>query len=222
MKKILVVATHPDDETLGCGGTIIKKKLEGCEISWLIITGMSESLGYKKDTVKKRSEEIEEVLHAFDFTKTYKLNIPTTTLSSYDERELILKYSTIINDNKPDTVILPFCYDVHSDHRIVFSTFFSCLKIFKVPFVKKVLMMETISETDFAPAMQHVAFCPNYYVDIDAQIEQKLSIMKIFDSELKPDPFPRSIEKIKALASFRGSAGGCRFAEAFMILRWIE
>lgn len=222
MKKILVVATHPDDETLGCGGTILKKRLEGSEIAWLIITGMSKSLGYEEEIIKKRNDEINKVSKAFNFAKTYNLNIPTTTLSSSDERELISSIALVINEYKPDTVFLPFCYDVHSDHRTTFSAIFSCIKIFKTPFIKRVLMMETISETDFVPSLQHQSFCPNYYVNIDEQLEQKLSIMKIYSSEIKQDPFPRSIEKIKAFASYRGSVAGCPFAEAFMILRWID
>ena len=83
-------------------------------------------------------------------------------------------------------------------------------------------MYECISETEFAPAYPEKAFIPNYFVDISDFIEDKLRIMRMFDSELGNAPFPRSEENIRALARFRGSTVGCHFAEAFQVVKIID
>jgi LmbE family N-acetylglucosaminyl deacetylase len=82
-------------------------------------------------------------------------------------------------------------------------------------------MYETISETEFAPPLCCNAFIPNSFSDISEYIERKISIIKIYDDQLGEHPFPRSIENIKALATFRGATSGVKYAEAFMILKEI-
>ena len=95
----------------------------------------------------------------------------------------------------------------------------SATKTFNNPFLTKVLMYETISETEFAPPLQENAFMPNYFVNISEFIEKKIEIMKIFESELREHPFPRSEKNIRALATIRGAQCGVEYAESFMILK---
>jgi LmbE family N-acetylglucosaminyl deacetylase len=83
-------------------------------------------------------------------------------------------------------------------------------------------MYECISETEFAPALPEKAFIPNYFIDITPYIEKKLEIMKIYASELGSHPFPRSLNNISALATFRGSIAGVEYAEAFQLIKWID
>ena len=82
-------------------------------------------------------------------------------------------------------------------------------------------MMETISETDFAPALIENAFIPNYYVDISDYFEKKQEILNIYKSELGEYPFPRSHRNIEALATMRGSQIGVEYAESYMVLKVI-
>jgi hypothetical protein len=98
----------------------------------------------------------------------------------------------------------------------------ACTKSFRYPFIKKVLMYECISETEFAPAFFEKVFLPNYFIDISVFIEKKIEIMRVFESELGNPPFPRSEENIRALAKFRGSTVGCQYAEAFQVVKIID
>ena len=82
-------------------------------------------------------------------------------------------------------------------------------------------MMETLSETEFVPSIKECSFAPNTFVDISKYISKKIEIMKVYKSELKKHPFPRSEKNIRALATYRGSTSGCKFAESFMLLKEI-
>lgn len=221
MVKIMIIAPHPDDETLGCGGTILKHKSTGDEIYWLIMTNISKEAGYDETKVKKRQEEIDLVASRYGFQKVYKLDYPTTRLDTTPLSEMIGKVSNDIREMQPEILYIPNRNDVHSDHKITFDVLMSAIKSFRNPFVKKVLMYETISETEFAPPLNCNAFLPNCFSDITAYMDKKLSITKIYNSEISKHPFPRSRENIKALATFRGATAGVKYAEAFMILKEI-
>jgi len=219
MSRVLVLAVHPDDETLGCGGTILKHKASGDEIYWLIATSIKEEDGFPKEKVLEREREIKKITEKYGFNKVEKLNISTTKVDKVPMQELIEKISRFFNEVKPEVIYLPFMKDAHSDHRLLFESAYSCTKTFRYPFIKRVLMMEIISETEFVPGVRDSVFMPNYFVDISDFLNKKLEIMKIFKSELGEHPFPRSQENIKALAAFRGAMSGCNFAESFMILK---
>ena len=82
--------------------------------------------------------------------------------------------------------------------------------------------METLSETEFSPSIKKDTFVPNKFVEITKYMNKKIQIMKVYKSEIKKHPFPRSLKSIRALASLRGSTSGCKFAESFMLLKEIE
>lgn len=215
--KILVVAVHPDDETLGCGGTLLKHKDNGDEIHWLICTKIDENNHYY--TI--RENEIEQASRLYGFDGIYSLGLKTMRVDEYSMSELIGKISKIINEVRPNIIYLPFKGDVHSDHRKIFEASYSCTKSFRYPFIKKIYMMETLSETEFAPSTKEDSFVPNSFVDISEYFEKKIEIMKIFKSEFAEHPFPRSEKNIRALAGFRGATCGCEYAESFMLLKEI-
>lgn len=218
--SILVVSPHPDDETLGASGLLLKSKSKGEKIYWLIVTNMKEEYGFKKEVVQRRNNEIMKVENEYKFDKTFNLQLKPAFLHEYNEVEVIGEISKIINTIKPDTVILPNRFDVHSDHKKVFSWCYACSKIFRYPFIKKILTMEILSETDFAPKGEN--FSPNYFVDVSEYMDKKIDILKIYKSELGEHPFPRSIEGIISLAKLRGISAGVKYAEAFEILKLIE
>ena len=120
---------------------------------------------------------------------------------------------------EPNIVYLPFKSDVHTDHQIAFKAAYSCTKSFRWPSIKKIVMMETLSETEFSPSTKEDGFVPNMFVDITDFIDRKIEIMKIFKGELAAHPFPRSESNIRALATLRGATIGCKYAESFMILK---
>lgn len=218
MNHILVFAVHPDDETLGCGGTLLKYKDNGDRISWLIVTTIPKNSGYSNELISNRKKEIEIVSNMYGFDHVINLELPTTKLDDVSFSRLVQLFSEKINSIKPDIIILPNRSDVHSDHKICFDAAYSCTKNFRYPFIKKILMCETLSETEFSPAFSENAFLPNLFVDISMYMEKKLEIMSVYESEVMVDNLPRSINAIKALASYRGSRIGVNYAESFMLL----
>ena len=223
MNKVLAIAVHPDDETLGCGGTLLKHKAHGDEIYWLIVTSIKGyenwDLGFSEEQIRKREREIEKVSQVYKFNRVFELEFPTMRLDEVSMSELISKISNVFKEIKPNVIYLPFKNDVHSDHRKVFEAVYSCTKIFRYPFIKKILMMETLSETDFADITN--SFIPNVFVDISKFLNKKLKIMKIYESEIGKHPFPRSLETMEALAKVRGAQAGYKYAESFMLLKEI-
>lgn len=222
MKKVVIISAHPDDETLGAGGTLLKHKASGDEIYWIIVTNIFENQGFSKERIAERQEEIEKVAAEFGFVKTYKLDYPTMTLSSSTLLTLVPAISKAFSEIQPEIIYTLNRSDAHSDHRILFDAVAACTKSFRYPYIKQVLMYECLSETEFAPALPEKVFLPNYYVDVTDYMEKKLEIMRIFESEIAEHPFPRSIENIKALAHYRGASVGVNYAEAFQLIKYID
>jgi LmbE family N-acetylglucosaminyl deacetylase len=222
MSKVIIISAHPDDETLGAGGTILKHKENGDEVYWLIVTNVFESEGFSKERVLSRKQEIDEVSRLYSFDKVYSLEYPTMKLNDTFLFELVNKISHLFQELEPEIIYVMNRSDAHSDHRIVFDAVMSCTKSFRYPYVKKVLMYECLSETEFAPILPERVFQANYYVDISNFLNKKIEIMKIFNSELGEHPFPRSIKNIEALATFRGATVGVLYAEAFQMIKYID
>lgn len=220
-KKILVISAHPDDETLGCGGTLLRHKSQGDELYWLILTNINDEDVWGKERILSRQEEIKQVALRYGFNKTIKLDYDTTKLDQVPLGELTGKVSDTLKLYTPQVIYLHNRSDIHTDHRVSFDAIISACKSFNNPFLENVLMYETISETDFAPPLQENAFIPNYYVNISDFIDQKLGVMRTYTSEIKEHPFPRSEKNIRALATYRGAQCGMDAAEAFMILKLI-
>jgi LmbE family N-acetylglucosaminyl deacetylase len=217
--KVLAVSVHPDDETLGCGGTILKHGESGHELYWLIITNISTSEGFGAEEVKGRQDEILKVQKNYGFKKIFKLDLPTTKLDRAPLVDIIEKIGRVIKEVEPNIIYLPNRSDAHSDHRIAFDAVISCTKSFRYPFIDRVLMYETISETEFAVPFVENAFMPNAFCNITKYIDKKIEIMHLYAGELQEPPFPRSEKNIRALATYRGAIANVEYAEAFMILK---
>ena len=216
--NILVISPHPDDETLGCGGTILKHKDIGDKIYWLIITNIVVKNGWDKDIVEKRQKEIKTVAEMYGFEKTFKLDYPTAKLDIIPIQEIIESISGVILEIKPEIIYLPNRSDVHTDHQITFKAAYSCTKNFRYPFIRKILMYETLSETEFAPTLAENTFIPNVFVDITKYFEKKLEIFNIYKSEVMKESLPRSLEVVEAFNRYRGSRIGKKYAESFQLL----
>ena len=222
MKTVIVISAHPDDEILGAGGTLLKHKKKGDKIYWLITTNIFEKQGFSKERVYSRQKEIEKVSKVLGIEKVFLLDYPTMSLSTSTLIEMVPKISKIFMEVTPEIIYCLNRSDAHSDHRITFDAVIACTKSFRYPFIKQVLMYECISETEFAPQLPEKVFTPNYFVDISCFLEEKLEIMKIYESELGEHPFPRSLKNIKALATYRGASVGVKYAEAFQLIKYID
>lgn len=217
MKKIIILTPHPDDETLGCGGTILRHKQLGDKLCWLIVTKMGKQ--FDRHEKEKRSKEISQVKNMYGFDEVYQLDFDAGILDALPLGDIITEIRNVFLNFEPNIVYLPNRGDIHSDHRVVFDASVACTKWFRYPFVQKVLVYETLSETDFAMNPDANNFRPNIFVDISTFLDKKIEIMKIYESELAEHPFPRSIRAMKSLAFLRGSASGYTAAEAFMLLK---
>ena len=216
--NVLVVSPHPDDETLGAAGTIFRLKDQGNKVSWLNITNMSSDM-FTERQIQIRRQQIKKIVEFYGFADVRHLNLSTAKLDQYVSSDIISQISDYIKKVKPEMLILPDYNDAHSDHRCVFEWSYACTKIFRYPYITKVLTMEIISETDFGNPI--APFVPNYYVDITNYIEKKINAMKIYQTEMGMHPFPRSEEHIRALALIRGVSAGCKYAEAFRLVKCI-
>lgn len=218
--KVLVVAPHPDDELIGCGGTLLKESRAGEEIGWLLVTSVKPGSGWTQEQILSRADKVDRVRKGLNIAKEnhFELNIQTTEVDRLPVSTLVSKVSEVVNSFKPEVIMVPHAYDVHSDHRLIAAAVMACTKCFRYPYIKKIIAYETISETDYI-LNPNEQFHPNLYVNISDYLEEKLELLKIYDDEFGEHPFPRSLYGVKSQAVVRGLQSGFEFAEAFNLLR---
>lgn len=221
MNTVLVVSPHADDETLGCGGTILKLVEQGHQVHWLLVTGMTAEAGFSDSQIKKRKSEIQKVYQKYAFSARHELDFSPAKLEMLSKSDIIGPISRLISEIRPDIVFTVYRNDAHSDHEIVFDAVMSATKSFRYPFIKKVLAYETMSETDFGTKPEDGGFRPNVFVDITPYLQKKLDILEIFESEVADFPFPRSRKALESLACVRGTQCNAEAAEAFMLIKEI-
>lgn len=217
-KKVVFFAVHPDDETLGCGGTILKHKAEGDEIYWVIVTSIVDDTRFSPELQQKRKTFVNRVAEQYGFNDVWEMKFHPTQLDEQGTGQLILKFGEVLDAIRPDIIYSMFCHDVHTDHQVAFTALYSSVKSFRRPYIKCILMAEVLSETDFAVPHPSSTFIPNVFVDITEYMKKKLEIMQLYDTEVMDYPLPRSLSSIEALARVRGSRAGVEFAESFMLL----
>lgn len=181
---------------------------------------MCFELGYSELEIKNRKQQIQEVQKLYNVDDFINLKLKPAHLEEYDEGEMIGNISKIYKEIVPELLILPFYGDAHSDHKYVFDWCYSAAKIFRQPSIKKIVMMEIESETNFARPNQN--FIPNCWIDISDFMDKKLKALSVYNSEFGNHPFPRSEQAVRARAVLRGVEAGCEYAEAFRILREIK
>lgn len=223
MNTVLHVTPHADDETLGCGGALLRHAAEGDAVHWLIVTDLDGAAGYSAAAIERREREIEAVAAAYPFAAVHRLRLPDARLDALPLLEVALALRGVFAEVRPETVYLPFRGDAHSDHRVVFDAAAACLRPHRAGWARRLLAYETPSETDFAIDPERPGFRPNLFVDVERWLARKIEILGIYgESELGEHPFPRSERGVRALATLRGAAAGVAAAEAFVVLREIR
>ncbi|CAN5788592.1 PIG-L family deacetylase [soil metagenome] len=221
-RSIAIISVHPDDETLGCGGTILKHQAAGDHLHWLVV---SRALAPQwSDELKKiKAGEIDAVAHAYGMTYWKQLEFPAAHLDTVAANDLIHAINAFLDSVKPEVLYLVHGGDVNSDHAAVFSAVTSVVKPFHLQRLglRRVLCYETLSSTEAAPPLAHRSFLPVAFSDITPFLERKIEIMGLYASETQGELMPRGSSAIRALARWRGAAIGCEYAEAFMPLREI-
>jgi len=222
--NILVIAPHPDDEVLGCGGTIKKHTNKGDNVYLCIVT-KAYTPDWSKAFIENRKKEIACAKGVLGIKEIFFLDLPTVKLDTVPQKKLNDLISNCVNKVKPEILYIPFAGDINKDHRLVFEASLVAARPKPNFSVKKIFSYEVPSETEWGTARAkgiEEIFIPNEYVDISETLEVKLKAMSCYKSELKEFPHPRSLKAITVSAEKRGSEAGLQAAEAFMIIREIS
>lgn len=218
--RVLVIAPHPDDEILGCGGTMARLADEGYSVHVLIATRGMPPAFHEEGVVQVRSE-MRKAHELLDVVETHETDLPAAALDTVPAAQVNAEIGRIIDDVSPDTLFLPHIGDIHGDHAIIFQAAMVAARPRHDRAPSRILCYETLSETNwYAPPMTP-AFMPNVFIDISSTLERKLDAFRCFESQVRPFPEERSIEALEALARSRGATVHLKAAESFMNIRQI-
>lgn len=221
MKKILVFAPHPDDEILGVGGTIARNILGGNEVYVCVVTKAKPPL-FRNIELNQLNQDDAVRCHEFlGIKKTFFLEFPAADLESVKRYELNDRILGVVKEVNPDEVYIPHIGDMQKDHQIVVDACMVALRPKYFPQVKKILVYETLSETDWNLPNVSNAFIPNVFVNIEETLEIKKKALSFYSLQVSKFPDARSEEAVEALARYRGALMHWRAAEAFMLVREI-
>lgn len=217
----LVIAPHPDDEVLGCGGTIKRLVLGGADVHVAIVTTAgAEAFGPFAAVVGRQ-----EAARAHDHLgvrQTHYLDFPAAALDTVPHAAVNAELGRLMHALRPDTLFVPFLGDVHLDHQLTFLSSMVAARPRGGQGPARIYAYETLSETNwYAPGLSP-AFIPNVYFDISETLESKLEAFTMFSTQVKAFPDERSVDTLQALARLRGSTVHRLAAEAFMLLREID
>lgn len=207
--NIVVYIAHVDDETFFCGGTIAKYAAQGHNV--YIVWGNNGIVVHGRPGVcyRDQAERIADSL-GVSLGNIFFLNIPTMEFEIYGQLELNKRFEAL--GLQPDLIITHSAYDINEDHRVVFKSALVQARCYKKPI--SILSCEYIGGS--------IKFNPTFYVDISNFMNTKIKTLKRIECEMREHPHQRSIEAVQAKALVRGSECGCRFAEAFEVIRWIK
>ena len=218
----LVFAPHADDEVLGLGGTIARLARSGEDVILAVLTGSGEGDHplWPNTLWNEIRSECRSSSQILGISEIIFKDLPAACLDAIPSWRTNQVVSDILETIKPTEVYVPFYYDLHKDHSAVAYGVHVAARPYlsSARFVRRILAYETLSETNVVPPYSSFNFQPNVFVNIEDTIALKLDAMKAYKSQLQPNGFPRSLDAIRALATFRGSNIGVSAAEAFMLM----
>jgi LmbE family N-acetylglucosaminyl deacetylase len=216
--NVLVLAPHPDDEVLGCGGTICRHVAAGDSVFVLVATRGIPEL-YPDEAIEVVRSEARAAHAKLGVTETRFLDFPAPALDTVPRYKLAGAVSDSIRDFSPELIYLPHHGDIHSDHFHLHQAALVAARPLEGSPVKRILAYETLSETEWAPPQMDAVFYPTVFIDVSEFLQQKLDAMACFKSQVKAPPNARSLRNITALAHYRGATVACDAAEGFMLIR---
>ena len=224
-KKILIVVAHPDDEVLGCFGTVARLIKEGYE-AYTLILGEGKTSRDEKRVVENKKDEIDilnsEIKRANDtigIKKTFIYNFADNRFDSVDLLDIVKVISKVKEEIKPDIIFTHYENDLNIDHTITYKAVLTATRPMKNECVKEIYSFEILSSTEWN---YPISFSPDVYFDIEDFIDIKLEAMKKYYSELCEYPHPRSLDGIKLNAQYNGMRVGKKYVEAFKCIRIIK
>jgi N-acetylglucosamine malate deacetylase 1 len=221
-RKILVVAAHPDDETLGAGGTIARFARQGDDVSVCIVC---DGVTARHSEVDRQKECAERACEVLGVSRVIFCDLPDQRLDGLSLVDVIAPIERCVAEIRPDVVLTHFEEDVNQDHGVVFNATMVATRPSPGASVQTVMCYETASSTEWAAPFTGKTFAPNLYIDITDTLDKKVEAMSVYAdthvSELKPFPHPRSLEAVEIYARRHGVAVGAEAAEPFMLVRGV-
>ena len=221
MKSILVVAAHPDDEVLGCGGYIANQVWSGDEVFVTFlsdgVTSRQGNLGLQEIESRRNAARLaSKVLGASDVSFG---DFPDNKLDAVPLLEIIKSIEAVVERVRPQIVLTHFGGDLNIDHRIVNQAVLTACRPAPKQGVKEVLFFEVPSSTEWQVPIEGEAFTPTWFEDISETLEIKIKALTVYEHELREWPHPRSVKAVEHLAHWRGATCGVDAAEAFVLGR---
>lgn len=223
--KVLVIAAHPDDEVLGCGGTIAKHIQDGDEVHVVIMAEGVTSRTQQRDRSGSASElsELAKAAHAANrilgTTSLTLKDLPDNRMDSLDRLDVIKEVEKLVQTHRPSIVYTHHMGDLNIDHRRIHEAVMTACRPVPSQPTSTLLFFEVASSTEWQTPSSTSAFIPNWFVDISRTLELKLEALRAYQSEMRPWPHARSIESHEHLARWRGATIGVDAAEAFVLGR---
>ena len=223
-KKFLIVAAHPDDDILGCGGTLKKltKLKKNVRVIFVAEGSSCRFKNYKKfkkkinEAINQREKYAKKALLDLGLNNSCFYNLVCGKLNQYP----IIQVAKIVEDEitkfKPEVVITHSDYDVNLDHRTVYQACLQSTRPTNRNKIKALVSFEILSSTEWK---YNGIFEPNLFINIEKEIKYKIKAMKRYKTEMSNFPHPRSVTGINTLAKYRGIQSQNKFAEAFKIIR---
>ena len=225
-RRVLVIAPHADDETLGVGGTLARRAAEGDEVHVAVVTGHGDEPHplWPKSLWDKIRAEAARAMAALGVEHLHFEEVPAALVADQPVHRLNKTVGGLVDKVKPDVLYVPFLFDLHKDHREIFHAASVAWRTSAAlgRGIKEVYCYEVQSETHWNAPYLEAGFLPNVWVDISAHLETKLRALQCYASQVRPAPDSRSLEAVRALAVWRGSQQNMAAAEAFVAVRLLQ
>lgn len=218
MSKVLVVVAHPDDEVIGCGGTIARHVKNGETVQ---VVFLADGFG-SRDNGVDRSKQANDAAIFLGCNPPIFLNLPDNQLDTLPLLDIVKKVEKIVSRFRPDIVYTHNFGDLNIDHQISHRAVITACRPQPGFSVKELYSFEVLSATHWQSQSMEAAFVPNYFVNISDYIRLKIRALHIYNEEMRDYPHIRSYNSIENLSKFRGSLVGIENAEAFFIERLIK
>lgn len=222
---VLVVAAHPDDEVLGCGGTIAKHHQQGDSVHILILAEGATSRSSTRQRADWESElsalsvaarKASKILGADSTTLRH---FPDNRMDSCDLLDIIKPIEAVIDQRQPTIVYTHHAGDVNIDHRRIHDAVVTACRPVPDHPVKSLLFFEIPSSTEWQPPGSAPPFLPNWHVDIGDTLSLKLKALAAYGCEMRQWPHPRSLRAVEHMARWRGASVGVEATESFILGR---